>query len=170
MAGRRVENVVWTHIQRAMHGRVAQIKKARPQLRVMEGEKAATIPLVKQTWEYVQREDPEVLQTIRTVRTREKKVIDLVRTDIQWQGRLGPDTRCQCVRMEQWTKEEWGIQRDLPRYKEHAWTTIDWLIEHAPTTQRGRGTKTQRWAAGIRAEMLIHLSWQPRPCKRTTTK
>ena len=54
--------------------------------------KSDDVPLVKQAWEYVQREDPEVLQAIRAVRMREKKVIDLVRTDIQWQGRLGPDT------------------------------------------------------------------------------
>ena len=150
MAGRKVENVVWTHIQRAMHGRVTQIQRARPQLRVIEGSKAATVPLVQQAWKIVQKQETDMLQTIRTVRTRQKKVIDIIRTDIQWQGRLGPETRCQCDLMDKWIKEEWGIHQDMPRHEGHGWTTLDWLMEHAPEDAGANITRTQRWIAGIR--------------------
>ena len=69
-----------------------------------------------------------MLQLLRTRRGRSKQVVDAVRTDITWQGKLGPTTKCACTEFRRWVREDWKIAVSVPLHEDHCWATLDWLL------------------------------------------
>ena len=164
-AARATEERVWTHIQRAMHGRVSQIQKSRPTLQIIQGPTAASVPLFRDAWSMMQRqEDDDAGLLMRTRRGRSRKVVDAIRTDIQWQGKMGPKTACVCERFEKWIAEDWKIASEMPRHEGHVWATLDWMLSHMPAEEdeRTQGGLLQ-WISMWRdqKEMTPLLATQP---------
>ena len=130
---RSVEQKVWTHIARALHGREKPVRRNRPVLKTMESSRAAAVPLVRWAWKEIVKmgvADGSMIQAVRLQKPPTVRVSEVARTDIAWQGRLSETTECACSRMRRWAKDEWGIAMPLPEHDGHVWMTLDWIMQN----------------------------------------
>ena len=151
MTGRKAEQRVRAHIDRATHSRIQRWTRTQ-----------VTVPLKRgtgpSTWDLVKRllEEPELRglhdhTALGVKRARANTVAEVVRTDIAWQGRLHQNVQCACPGFIAWLHRTWGTGV-LPNVADgHAWITLQQIMERSreSATHCGEQTDGQRWAAAM---------------------
>ena len=82
---------------------------------------------------------------MRVRRTANTRIGELIRTDRQWQTRLGPATECQCEAFRRWRAEEWGITAEPHMHEGHVWDTLDQLVAASLAEPNGPASQLRAW-------------------------